>query len=200
VSRPLYVLLAHAYAGETTHHWQSWLAGRLAHQGIQADLLTFADPDRPELAYWLDELHEHLDAAPEDADRIVLAHAVGAALWLHHAAARPAPARRVDRVLLVAPPGSRWHEANVREFEPAPIDRVGVHQAAADTRLVTSDDDPTLTADEAAALARTLDVSWDVIPGGGRLSAESGYGSWPAVLEWVRSGTVPIGASRPERG
>jgi hypothetical protein len=192
VTRQRYVLLAHAYAGETEHHWQSWLAGRLAHQGIQADLLTFADPDRPELAYWLAELREHLDAAPADTDRIVLAHAVGAALWLHHAATRPAPDRRVDRVLLVAPPGPEWHEANVHEFEPAPADRVGVHQAAADTRLVTSDDDPTGSPGQAAALARTLDVPWDVIPGGGRLAADSGYGPWPAVLDWVHSATVPI--------
>jgi predicted alpha/beta hydrolase family esterase len=192
MSGPLYVLLAHAYAGATEHHWQSWLAGRLAHQGVQVDLLTFSDPDKPELDFWLAELHEHLDAAPADSERVVLAHAAGAALWLHHAAARPPAERRVDRVLLVAPPGPEWHEANVREFEPAPVDAVGVHQAAAYTRLVTSDDDPTRPLAEARALAAELEVEWDVIPGGGQLSPEAGYGRWPAVLDWVRSGTVPI--------
>lgn len=192
MTRPRYVLLAHAYAGETSRHWQSWLAGRLAYRRIQVDLLTFTDPDRPKLEFWLAELHEHLDAAPADAERIVLTHAVGAALWLHHAAGRPGPERRVDRVLLVAPPGPEWHEANVREFEPAPVDRVGVHQAAAYTRLVTSDDDPTAAPEHAAELARRLEVDWDVIPGGGQLTAESGYGRWPAVLEWVRSGEGPI--------
>jgi len=167
LARLPYVLLAHAYAGETEKHWQSWLAGRLAHLGAQVDLLTFSDPDKPELDFWLAELHDHLDAAPTDAERVVLAHAAGAALWLHHAAARPIAEHRVDRVLLVAPPGARWHEANVREFEPAPIDPAGVRQ---------------------------LDIDWDVIPGGGQLSAESGYGRWPAVLDWVRTGTVPLTA------
>jgi hypothetical protein len=186
------VLLAHAYAGRTPDHWQSWLAGRLAHRGVQVDLLTFADPDRPELDFWLAELHEHLDAAPADAERVVLAHAVGAALWLHHAATRPKPARRVDRVLLVAPPGPRWHEANVREFEPAPVDAVGVREAAASTRLVTSDNDPTRSVDEARALAKDLDVDWDVIPGAGQLSAESGYGRWPAALDWALTGAAPL--------
>lgn len=187
-----YVLLAHAYAGETENHWQSWLAGRLAHLGCSVDLLTFADPDRPELDFWLDELHEHLDAAPDGVERVVLTHSVGAALWLHHAAGRPEPPRRVDRVLLVAPPGGAWHEANVREFEPAPLDVVGVRQAAAYTRLVTSDDDPTRSVAEARALATGLDIDWDLVPGGGRLAAENGYGHWPSVLDWTRTGTSPI--------
>ncbi|HKN99318.1 MAG TPA: alpha/beta hydrolase, partial [Pseudonocardiaceae bacterium] len=122
----------------------------------------------------------------------VLAHAVGAALWLHHAAARPAPDRRVDRVLLVAPPGQEWHEANVREFEPAPVDVVGVRQAAAYTRLVTSDNDPTRSVAEARALAEQLDVDWDVIPGAGQITAESGYGRWPSVLDWIRQPTAQL--------
>jgi predicted alpha/beta hydrolase family esterase len=194
LARLPYVLLAHAYAGETEKHWQSWLAGRLAHLGAQVDLLTFSDPDKPELDFWLAELHEHLDAAPTHVERVVLAHAAGAALWLHHAAAHPIAEHRVDRVLLVAPPGARWHEANVREFEPAPIDPAGIRQAAANTRLVTSDDDPTRPLDEARSLAAELDIDWDVIPGGGQLSAESGYGRWPAVLDWVRAGMVPLTA------
>ena len=187
-----YVLLVHAYAGETSHHWQSWLAGRLAHAGLRVDLLTFTDPDKPVVDYWLAELQEHLDAAPRDADRIVLAHGVGAALWLCHAATHPPVERRVERVLLVAPPGPEWHEANVRAFEPAPSDRVGVAQAAAVTRLVTSDDDPTRSVAQASALAEELLVEWDVIPGGGQLDPESGYGHWPSVLDWVQHGVTPI--------
>lgn len=187
-----YVLLAHAYAGRTEHHWQSWLAGRLAHQGVQVDLLTFADPDRPELDFWLAELHEHLDAAPRDVERVVLAHAVGASLWLHHAATRPARSRRVGRVLLVAPPGAAWHEANVREFAPAPVDPAGVRQAAAYTRLVTSDNDPTSSTTEAAALAAKLDIDWDILPAAGQLTAADGYGSWPSVLDWTRRSTAEI--------
>lgn len=187
-----YVLLVHAYAGETAKHWQSWLAGRLAHLGLRADLLMFTDPDRPVIDYWLAELHEHLDAAPADAERIVVTHGVGAALWLCHAGTRPAAARRVERVLLVAPPGPEWHEANVRAFEPAPVDRVGVAQAAAVTRLVTSDNDPTRSVASASALAEELLVEWDVVPDGGTLDPESGYGHWPAVLDWVRHGVTPI--------
>ena len=189
-----YVLLVHAYAGETSQHWQSWLAGRLTHFGVRVDLLMFTDPDKPVLDYWLAELQEHLDAAPADAERIVIAHGVGAALWLHHAACPRVAGRRVDRVLLVAPPGPQWHEANVRAFEPAPLDRTGVAEAATVTRLVTSDDDPTRSPEQARSLAEELLVEWDVVPGGGGLDPESGYGRWPAVLEWARHGATPVTA------
>jgi hypothetical protein len=39
-----------------------------------------------------------------------------------------------------------------------------------------------------------LDIDWDVIPAGGQLGAESGYGRWPAVLDWVCHNTTPIKA------
>ena len=190
--REPYVLLVHAYAGETTHHWQSWLAGRLTHLGLRVDVLLFTDPDQPLLDEWLVELQEHLDAAPADAERIVLAHGAGAALWLHHAARPSVASRRVARVLLVAPPGPEWHEANVRAFEPAPLDRAGVARAAAATRLVTSDNDPTRSVEQARSLAEELLVEWDVVPGGGGFDPESGYGHWPAVLDWVQHGVTPI--------
>lgn len=187
-----YVLMLHGYTGSGPQHWQSLLAGHLAHLGGEVDVPTFTDPDRPVLDLWLDELREHLDAAPDDRERVVLAHSLGANLWLHHVANGPLAAHRVDRVLLVAPAGQDWHEPDVKGFLPTPLDPVGLRVASAVTRLVTSDDDPTMTTDQARALSTALDVDWDVIPGGGHLDTVSGYGRWPAVSEWARHATVPL--------
>jgi uncharacterized protein len=189
-----YVLLLHGYAGSGPRHWQNWLAGHLAHLGGEVDVPTFTDPDQPVLDLWLDELREHLDAAPDDRERVVLTHSLGANLWLHHAAARPPARRQVDRVLLVAPAGPDWHEPDVKGFLPVPVDPAGLRTAAADTRLVTSDDDPTITTHQAHELATALDIEWDVIPGGGHLDTASGYGRWPSALEWARHATVPLRA------
>ena len=34
-------------------------------------------------------------------------------------------------------------------------------------------------------MAAALKVDLDVIPGGGHLDGDAGYGAWPAVREWV---------------
>src|SRR5437588_1892178 len=159
-----YVLLVHGYTGSGPRHWQSWLAGLLAHQGATVDVPWFTDPDRPDLATWLAELREHLELAAESAERVVLAHSLGATLWLHHAAGRFDRRLRVNRVLLVAPPGPSWHEPDVVGFHPGPLDPTGLRRAAGSTRMVVGSDDPGCSLAEAARMAAALGVDLDVIP------------------------------------
>lgn len=183
-----YVLLIHGHTGAGPAHWQSWLAGQLAGTGCVVDVPQLSDPDRPQLARWLAELRDHLRAAPATEERIVLAHSSGAALWLHHAAGLADEAHhplRFDRVLLVAPPGPRWHHPDLHGFVPAPLDPAGVRRAAGWTQLVVGDDDATCSVDEAVDMAAALKIDLDVIPQGAHLDGESGYGPWPAVRDWV---------------
>lgn len=186
-----YVLLLHGNTGSGPAHWQSWLAGELAGLGVDVDIPRLTDPDRPDLDVWLAGLRHHLQAAPADDERVVLAHSCGASLWLHHAARLTEEhdehhVLRFDRVLLVAPPGPRWHHPDVHGFSPTPLDAAGVRRAAGWTQLVVGDDDPDCTVDEAVAMAAELKVDLDVIPGGARLDVDAGYGPWPAVLGWAR--------------
>ncbi|MGQ0837970.1 RBBP9/YdeN family alpha/beta hydrolase [Actinokineospora sp.] len=182
-----YVLLLHGYTGAGRGHWQSWLAHELADAGAAIDVPVFSDPDCPSLDAWLGELTHHLEAAPRSGKRVVVAHALGAALWLHHAARVPAdPALRVDRVLLVAPPGAAWRSPDVHGFTPAPLDAAGIRRAAGWTQLVTGENDAYLPVGEAVTMAADLKIDLDVIPAGGALDSRTGYGPWPSVLDWVR--------------
>ncbi|MCP2165091.1 RBBP9/YdeN family alpha/beta hydrolase [Goodfellowiella coeruleoviolacea] len=187
-----YVLLVHGLDGSGPGHWQNWLAGELASRGGQVEIPRFTDPDRPELHTWLTELREHLAAAPAEGHRVVITHSLGALLWLHHCARQPDPALRVDRVLLVAPPASDVAEPRVRSFLPPPLDPAGLRRAAGGTRLVTGTGDPYCTDQAAAAYAAALGVEHDVIPGGAHLNIDAGYGPWPAVLSWARTGHTPL--------
>jgi uncharacterized protein len=187
-----YVLLLHGHTGSGPSHWQSWLAGECARLGATVDVPQFPDPDQPHLDPWLATLTHHLQAAPhaperpERPERIVLAHSCGALLWLHHAARltddRAERALRFDRVLLVATP---LRSPDVHGFSPAPLDAAGVRRAAGWTQLVVGSDDGTCPVDDAVAMAATLKIDLDVVPGGGHLDPAAGYGPWPAVLTWV---------------
>jgi predicted alpha/beta hydrolase family esterase len=185
-----YVLLLHGHTGSGPRHWQSWLAGELANLGGVVDVPLLTDPGRPDLDVWLAELRHHLEAAPPDGERVVLAHSAGAALWLHHAARLVGDhaelAVRFDRVLLVSPLGPGYEHPDVHGFAPAPLDAAGVRRAASWTQLVVGDGDAACTVGDAVEMAAQLKVDLDVIPSGAHLNTDAGYGRWPAVLEWVR--------------
>jgi predicted alpha/beta hydrolase family esterase len=183
-----YVLLLHGHTGSGPSHWQSWLAGELADTGCVVDIPQLTDPDRPQLDVWLDELRHHLQAAPDGEERVLLAHSCGASLWLHHAAKLVDEEHhplRFDRVLLVSPPGPRWHHPDVHGFTPTPLDAAGVRRAAGWTQLVVGDDDEACSVEEAVEMAAALKIDLDVIPAGAHLNTDAGYGPWPAVRGWV---------------
>ena len=192
-----YVLLLHGHMGAAPPHWQSWLAHELDGTGCDVDVPQLSDPDKPQLDVWLGELRYQLEAAPRNCERVVLAHSCGAALWLHHAARLPDNSSlRFDRVLLVAPPGPRWHHPDVHGFSPVPLDAAGVRRAAGWTQLVVADDDAACSVDEAVDMASALKIDLDVIPRGAHLDGDAGYGPWPAVMEWVGDRHARILANR----
>lgn len=188
----MHVLLVHGMTGSGPWHWQQWLAGQLRDQGVEVDLPSFPEPDRPVLADWLPVLRERLAAVPKEAELVVAAHSCGVALWLHHAATVAGSARRADRVLLVAPPPPDWQHPDAQDITSYPTDAASLRRAAGITRLVVGTGDPYLSMYRAHALAESLQVEMDVILDGEHLNTDAGYGPWPAVLSWALYGTVPL--------
>ncbi|GAA3858438.1 hypothetical protein GCM10022243_25150 [Saccharothrix violaceirubra] len=188
-----YVLVLHGLNGSGPTHWQNWLAGELARHGGLVDLPEFSEPDAPDRQRWLDELRGHLAAAPTSLERVVVAHSLAGLLWLHHAASGVDPVLRVDRVLLVAPPAPDFAgEPLIAGFLHPRLDPTALRQAGVSTRLVLGEGDPYCTLAQGKALAEAVRIEVDVVVGGGHLNVGSGYGSWPAVLKWVRNDRTPL--------
>lgn len=185
------VLFIEGIRGASPRHWQRWLARELDARG---DLYSF--PDMPEwdlhVETWLALLRTSLRHMRSDGPIVVLAHSCGASLWLHHAATWTDDLPRAERVLLVAPPGPNWVEPAGAGFVPTPLNREGVAAAAASTRLVAGTGDFFIRESEARSYAAALGIDIDVIPEGGHLTVEDGFGAWPAARDWVLEGTVPL--------
>ena len=113
----------------------------------------------------------------------IVAHSLGAVLWLHHVVA-PGDSPRPARVLLVAPPSPHTTIPEIAAFFPPPADVDAVRHGADGTALVAGDDDPYLPEGIAEAYGRPLKIATTVIAGGGHLNPAAGYGAWPAVLDW----------------
>lgn len=182
-TRSVPTVIVHGWQGSGPKHWQSWLAGELREAGREARFPTLPDPAAPNRQAWLDGLQATLAGLLEDQFDVV-AHSLGAVLWLHHAAAA-GDAPRPARVALVAPPSPHTEIPALAQFFPPPLDIDAVRQAAGEgTVLVGSDNDPHLPEGIGAAYGLPLKIATTVVEGGGHLNEDSGYGEWPAVLSW----------------
>jgi predicted alpha/beta hydrolase family esterase len=114
---------------------------------------------------------------------VVLCHSLACLAWLR-AAARPSPGSLASRLLLVAPPWRDDLEPVARFLDHGARAR-DVTQAAGETLIVCSDDDPYCPPGALAAYAEPLGIPAHVIPGAGHVNPEAGFGEWPAVEAWA---------------
>jgi predicted alpha/beta hydrolase family esterase len=169
------------WQGSGPGHWQVWLADELTDSGRLVIWPELPDVDTPHLQPWLAALRTSLAGLPEDGYDVV-AHSLGALLWLHHvASATDAP--RADRVVLVSPPSPTLDESAFAEFLPAPMDIDTVRHSAGGTVLVGGMRDPYLPEGVATEYGRPLKIATTVVDGA-HINVEDGHGAWPAMLDW----------------
>lgn len=181
-TRSVATVLVYGWQGNEPEHWQNWLAANLLDAGREVRIPDLPDADEPRLAPWLAGLRAALTDLPPDGYD-VLAHSLGAVLWLHHAL-EPGSTPRPARVALVSPPSPDTNIPQVAEFFPPPLSVDAVRAAADGTVLVGGDDDPYCPEGLAEAYGRPLKMATTVIPGGAHLNTAAGYGPWPAALSW----------------
>ncbi|MEO6886044.1 MAG: alpha/beta hydrolase [Jatrophihabitantaceae bacterium] len=181
-TRTVPTVIVPGWRGSGPEHWQSWLTAQLQAADREVRVPELPDLDNPSLQPWLAALRACLAGLP-DTDYDVVAHSLGAVLWLHHVAT-PNDSPRAARVALVAPPAPHTSIPEIASFFPPPLDIDTLRHSAEGTVLVGGSDDPYLPEGIALEYGRPLKTATTVIEGGGHLSEESGYGEWPAVLDW----------------
>ncbi len=181
-TRTVATVLIPSPIGDQPADWPQWLGQQLAAAGREVRVCPPPEPAAPQPAAWLATLAGTLAGLPDDGFD-VLAHSVGCLLWLHHAAGgqhSPRPAR----VALIAPPSAAAAPAGWAGLFPAPLSVDALRKAADGTVLVGSDNDPHCPGGTAAVYGSALKMATTMLGGAGSLTAESGYGPWPAVLDW----------------
>jgi predicted alpha/beta hydrolase family esterase len=181
--------------GPAVQDWQPWLADQLREAGREVRLVAWPAPDSADLDSCLAALHQGLAGLPDDGFD-VLAHSTACLVWLHHASRSAAastgsaggsPAAetpRPARVALVAPPAPDRQLPAWDFLRPVPLAVDALRRAADGTVLVGGDDDPHCPGGVAQVYGAPLKMAATVLAGGGGLTAASGFGPWPAVLDW----------------
>lgn len=163
-------LIVPGWQGSPDDHWQSHWHSTLPNSARveQDDWLT------PKREDWVAALEAAI--AADDAPVILIAHSLGCITVAHWAAqASPSLLRRVRGALLVAPADVERPACSpaLRNFAPIPQRLLPFP-----SQVVTSDNDPAVSAPRAMHLARAWGAEAGVLGGAGHINVKSGHRRW----------------------
>jgi predicted alpha/beta hydrolase family esterase len=176
------IVIIHGYDGSGPGHWQRWLAAALHRRNVPVMFPELPDPSAPQKDAWVAALAEVL-AGVRDAPVSLVCHSLGCWAVDHLVAERGVCGVRA--ALLVAPPSPFLIFEPVDTFFPPPRRAAAWAPIAAQTLLVGGDNDEFTAPEEFEAIARTIGVRCQILPGVGHVNLESGHGPWPFALEWL---------------
>lgn len=172
------VLLLHGWGGSDDPHWQAWLAGEIAKDYGTVAFPLLDNPHFPTKNRWVKQVKALLKEFRPD---LVICHSLANTLWFH--LCNEGEIEPVKRLLMVAPPRMDLELDTIKTFFPVEPPKA---LFANEVMLVTSDNDPYMNTVEAAALQKALGVEMKVLENAGHINADSNFGEWPWVLEWVK--------------
>ena len=171
------VLLIHGWQGSPSPHWQYWLNEALTKQNISCTFPRLDDDMRPIKDVWLNQIVKSLETSQADT---VITHSLGAMVWFHLCALQKV--KPVERLLIVAPPRDLRDIDVLKNFFPC---ETPLNCFAKEVTLVSSDNDIYMNTKEATKMANTLQAKHMILKDAGHINADSNYGKWPWVLDWV---------------
>ncbi len=162
------MLIVPGWGGSGSEHWQT-----LWQQDLGAARVELADWYSPLRETWTSALEQAVAALAQRDPRppVLVAHSLGCiaiAYWARRTR------RSIRSAFFVAPADiERSTSLPLRDFDGVPLAPLPFSSL-----VVTSDDDPFVTADRATTFARSWGSDLRVIRNGGHLNASSGLGAW----------------------
>ncbi|MGW0749860.1 RBBP9/YdeN family alpha/beta hydrolase [Streptomyces sp. NPDC002587] len=170
----MHFLTVPGYTGSGPDHWQTHLENTYAgFSRVVQDDWESVERDR-----WVDRLDETVRGI--DGEVFLIGHSCGSVTVAQWAATRWDS--RVVGALMVAPADVEAADTLPAIKGQAPLPAVALPLK---THLVLSDDDPYLPLERGRALAGTWGSTVEVIPGGGHLATNDGYGEWGHVARLI---------------
>lgn len=176
-----YVII-HGTKGTPDGNWFPWLAQELAKRGNRVVVPRMPTPDGQSLAAWLTAFTQHVD--PIDANTTLIGHSLGATFLLRLLECRNSAVRRSVFIAgLIDMIGIPEFDALNSSFIKEAYDWTTIKKNAGSVLCFSGEDDPYVPAAQTEQLAANLGAPNRIISRGGHLNSESGYTSFPALLE-----------------
>lgn len=169
------ILILHGWGGSDYPHWQSWLAGKLASEYGTVSFPLLDNPHFPSKNRWCKQAKAIIE---EFTPTIVIAHSLGAVLWLWLA---DEIETKPTQIILVAPPSQTTSIETIKSFFPYPTPDLSPQEST----IIVSNDDPYITPDEAKYLGQQIGAYVEILAEMGHINTDSGFGPWEYIYERI---------------
>ena len=175
------ILILHGIGGHAGIHWQRWLHDELAKAGHEVIMPNLPDSDHPDRKTWLKTVKENIkDINPSDL--IIVAHSLGVTIALDLIENTPVKA-------LISVSGFAYDygaELNSYFLKEKTIDFEKANRNLKQAFVIYGDNDPYVPQEVLKSLADNLKVKPEIIKNGGHLNTDSGYKTFPRLLEIIK--------------
>ncbi len=187
MAAPVRVIILHGAHGAPDTNWFPWLHAELNAEGLDVVRPRLPTPDGQSLPAWLDAYDRVVKALPR-APTILVGHSLGAAFALRLVERSEPVAGLFLAAGFVGPLGLPDYDTINQSFFAAPFDWPAIRERKGRVcRCWAGEDDPYVPLSRSQDVAACLDAPLDIIPGGGHLSSETDFTSFPQMRNAILS-------------
>lgn len=176
-------LIIHGIGGHAGIHWQGWLASELTKLGQEVIMPEMPEPNNPNRQEWLDKPMQ----VTEDTDfskLVIIGHSLGVPAGLDLVLENnQVIAGLVSVSGFIDPYGAELNEDYLKQRN---IDIVQAKSLISKKIVAYADNDPYVPQVELKKVANGFDVEPVIIPGGEHLNTDSGYTTFPELLNEIK--------------
>lgn len=178
------ILILHGIEGHAGNHWQKWLHDKLVKEGHTVVMPELPKSERPDRTEWFQSVRNLIKDIRKD-ELVIIAHSLGVTTALDVIESLDEPIKSLISVSgFHVDTGAELNSYFLREKD---IDTETVKKKVDHIFVIHSDNDPYVTQAVLSALAKDLGVEAEIIPAGGHLNTDSGYTTFPRLLEILHS-------------
>ncbi|MER2520696.1 MAG: alpha/beta fold hydrolase [Bdellovibrionales bacterium] len=179
---PTTIFVVHGTCGSASGNWFPWLKSEMERKGCRVIVPQFPTPEGQSFAAWRGVFRDSLgDCDP--ANTILIGHSIGAPFVMRMAEEAEQPYRAMILVCPFAKTlGIAQFDTLNASFVEHDFDWSQVRKGASMRVCFAADDDPYVPLALSQDVAAKMDATLIVIPKGGHLNADSGYTSFPPLL------------------
>ena len=180
------IVIVHGTCGSPEGNWFSWLKNELSNLGFDVSVPRFPTPAGQSFASWRKVFADMNTQAPDQT--ILIGHSIGAPFVLRMAEETNAP---YNAFLAVCPfaktLGIEEFDGLNSTFVDHNFDWPRIKAGAKHRFCFAGDNDPYVPLTFSEDVAQKAGATLHVVPGGGHLNADSGYVTFPQILEVIKT-------------